>query len=236
MAQDPLPSIPITPSKPSRNLSDVMVSELEDPKVQIAIGVTSTQRHLQSLQLGEMALKLGFEMMKAAVNESDDAKDQSGAIAFSAAFSGSSAKALYPFLAENQLTKLRRHAIKDNPLPALVTKEVSFALELTAKQKADLDALYEKAAKDAVNPSRPSVKAMQAAIKEMGKEIAKLPDSDSDSVTPERIEKIQPIIFKLFRGIEKATVLGGKEKYLNSPDPLKLLTAQQRRRLKEMSG
>lgn len=232
----PIPAMPITPATAPRDLTDVMISELEDPKVQIKIGVTSTQRQLQSLRLGEMALKLGFEMMKGAVSQSDDENDKSGMAAFSSVFSGSSAKALYPFLAENQISKLRRRTIKDYPLQALMTKELAFTLELTAKQKSQIDALYVKATKDAVNPNRPSIKAMQAAFKEMATEAAKFSDADSDTVTPERIDKMQPIMFKLFRNIERATVLAAKEKYLSGPDPLKLLTVQQRRRFKELSG
>lgn len=233
-AQKPVAVNPVLElAKPSRTLKGAMLAELSNPKAQIAIGVTDTQRDLQSIRLAATAMETSLDFMRVAVQ----ATEADGVTTFSAFFSTSPATSLYAFLAENRLAKLRRLTLAEMPLSALVTDEVAFALTLTAAQRKGLDALFAREAKEAANPARPSVKLLVAAMKEVGVAIAKLGDDGGDeAITDEMITKIRPIFARMFRTFERASQLRLKEAPLKHSDPLKLLTAAQVRRYRALAG
>ena len=223
----------VTPAKPNRTLKDAMLAELTSPQVQIAIGVTGTQRNLQETRLAADGMETTLKLMRVAAQ----AEDEDGVATFTAFFSATPAKALFPFLAENQVAKLRRLTLAHQPLVALGTDEVAFALTLTAAQRKGLDSLFAQEARDAIDPRRPSVKLLTAAMKDISASMGKVAeDTDDYSITVEKIDKIRPLFARLFRAIERSVQLRDKEAPVRSHDPLALLNAAQIRRYRELSG
>lgn len=229
MAQKPLG---ITPAKADRSLKSAMLSELADPKTQVAIGVTSTQRSLMELRLTERATNMSLDLVRASLSSDTDR----GVLSLTATFEGSTAKALYPFLASNQIAKLRRLTLVHQPLAALGTDEVAFALSLTDAQRAHIESIRAKQAQAALDPKRPSVRFLTAAIARLQKASAKLESSEGDDeMTVEKLDAARPLILALFRDMETTSRLATKEPAIKAPSPLALLTQAQRRRYRELS-
>ncbi len=225
-------TVPVTPAKAVTSLKDAMVVELGDPKTQVAIGVTPTQRYMMEVRLAENSVGTSLDLVKAALQ----ANDAQGAMAFSTTFTSTPAKALYPYLAANQLAKLRRLTLVHQPLVALGTEEVAFALTLTEAQRAKIEAIRAAQAKAAADPNRPSIRFLTAAMTELAKEAAKVgEESPGGGVSVESVDAMRPYFTKVFRALEAGARLSAKEPVVKTPDPLLLLTPAQRRRYKELS-
>lgn len=222
----------LTPAQPIRDLKDAMILELSDPKTQVAIAVTSGQRDLMAMRLTRESAMKGLDLVRAALQSDGDAS----ALAFSVTFNVSPVMALYPYLASNQVAKLRRLTLAHQPLQALGTEEVAFALSLTDGQRKAIEAIRARQAQAALNPNRPSVRFLANAMARVLKEAKKAEGEDGDNtVSVESIDQMRPIFDRLFRDLETASRLAAKEPAIKTPDPLKLLTSVQRRRYSELS-
>lgn len=224
---------PIAPAKAVINLKDAMVTELADPKVQVEIGVTSTQRYMMELRLSEDSLKSSLDLVKAYMK----ADDASGLLAVNTTFASSTSKALYPYLTMGQTAKLRRLVLAHDPLTSLGTEEVAFALTLTEAQRKSIEAIRAAHAKRLADPNRPSLRYLATAIAGLAKESAKVQEGFSgEDPTPEAIDAMRPLLTKMFRILEQTARLADKEPAVKTADPLALLTPAQRRRYRELSA
>ena len=222
----------VAPSKPNRDLKPAMLSTLSDPKTQVAIGVTESQRNLMEIRLAKDALNLGLDMMRAVAR----ADDGGGVVALSTTFSNVPAKALYPYLTFGQVAKLRRLTLTQAPLSALVTEEVSFALSLTEAQRRRIDALYAARSKAYADPKRPSVRVLTAAFAALSKDAQRMSkEDDGQGVTVEKVDALRPYFARVFRAFETSARLSTQEPPVRTGDPLALLTPTQRRRYRDLA-
>ena len=215
-------------------LRQLMTNELNSPKVQIALGVTDLQKGLQALRMAKEITKYGYGMARATYDESG--KTEFNPFSTDTIFPG---PALFPYLNEIQVARLRRMALKDDPLSALATPEVAFALELTAAQRKAVESLRLRYAKAQADPSRPSVAVVNRALAKIQADVAKVQpaeanESNEDSL--KRIDLAQRTMLELLGAVEKAVRLAAKEKEPKAPDALALLNDHQRRRFRELSG
>jgi hypothetical protein len=215
-------------------MKQVMTNALENPAVQVALGVTETQRTLQGIRANREAFRIALAMVRASV-----AEDGGGpTLNLSTSFNVTAGPTLFPFLADNQIAKLRRFALRDRPLESLNTDEVAFSLELTAAQRARIADLFNAQAKATMDPKRPSVQALQKAFAKIAADAAKFPAADDEDTTftVERIDRFTPFIMRMFEAASEATRLAAKEKFPSVGDPMKLLTPLQLRRYRALAG
>ena len=215
-------------------LKSLMTNELSDPKAQTALGITEVQRSLQAVRMAEEITRYGYGMARMTYEEDD--KGNAAPFQMTDCFPG---PALFHYLNDAQVAKLRRMALKDDPLSALGTPEVAFALELTAAQRKSVEGLRLRYAKAQADPSRPSVAVVNKALAKIQADVEKVQpaeanESNEDSL--KRIDLAQRTMLGLLRAVEASTRLAAKEKTLKAPDALALLTDKQRRRFRELSG
>lgn len=225
--------IKVTDSGRTRTVRDLMVSALDEPSVQVAIGVTSTQRSLRDLRLSRQASDFAVDMMRATVRHNDEA----GAAAFSTQLGLDSAKALFPFLAANQVAKLQRLAIARNPAAALGTNEVAFALGLSPIQRARIEALRAAKVKRASALNAPAMRVLNDGLTKAAALNPKTDEKDGEgNITVEAVDAMQRGLHVLFDAFERSTRLSDRQPAIAGPSPLAVLTPAQRRRLRGLAS
>ncbi|GEM_PF-4310222 len=231
LIQKPTPTdFPLPVGKPARSIREVMIDDLADPKVQASLGVSSTQTQLQNVRIAQEAMKLGFAMLRNSVS----GEDKGLASNFSVGMTSSGC--LFPFLNEPQIAKLRRLALRDEPLQALGTNEVAYALELTAAQRTQIDAIRTRYYAAYLNSDRPSVRNLKAAFTRIAASSAKAGGGENDSdPTPEDVDRTQALMNEIFKAFERSIRLSASEKPIPAPNVLRLLTPAQARRYRELS-
>lgn len=222
----------IPPDKipPTRAIRELMISLLEDPKVQVKLGITSAQRQLMDLRLSQNTLKFGLGLAKNALRS----ENESGFTSLQLPLENSPAHALFPFLADNQVAKLRRLTIADDALAALNTDEVAFAVGLTAAQRKTLDALRLRHLKAQMNPNSPAYKAAMAGFGEL---VAMSKSAETDGAEEEgvaRFERLEKAFDRMFAHFMRGIRLDAKTKQPTSPNALATLTSTQRRRFRDL--
>jgi hypothetical protein len=224
----PLDKIPAT-----RSIRELMIDVLEDPRVQVKLGITSAQRQLMDLRLSQNTLKFGLGMAKNAFKGEDDPNFNPMQLPLE----NSPAHALFPFLADNQLAKLRRLTVADDALAALGTDEVAFAVGLTATQRKSLDAMRLRYLKTQMNPNNPAYKAAMAGFGELASLQKDADDTATDSAASiARVERLEKAFDRMFAQFARAIRLDAKSTHTKEPNALSLLTPAQRHRFRDLQS
>lgn len=223
----------LSPDKipPTRAIRELMVNVLEDPKIQVKIGVTPLQRQLMDMRLSQNTLKFGLGMAKNAYR----GEDEPGFNPMQLPLENTPAKALFRYLADNQIAKLRRLTIADDALAALTTDEVAFAVGLTGAQRKALDAMRLRYLKAMMNASDPAYQAAMQGLGELmaaSKAAENAAGDDQDDVA--RIERLERAFDRFYAHMARSIRLDAKAKHPKSPDALAVLTPAQRRRFRDL--
>jgi hypothetical protein len=216
---------------PTRAIRELMIETLEDPKVQVKIGITDAQRQLMGMRLSQNTLKFGLGLAKSALKS----EDEGGFKSLQLPPENSPAHALFPYLTDNQLAKLRRLTIADDALAALTTDEVAFAVGLTGAQRKALDAMRLRHMKAEMNASNPSYRAAMQGFQELmasSKEAWNEANQEEDGVA--RLDRVEKAFDRFYVHIARSIRLDTKAKRPASPNALAILTPIQRRRFRDL--
>lgn len=223
-------NLPLDQIPPTRAIRELMMETLSDPHVQVGVRVTHAQWQLMNLRLAKATLGFGLKAAKQAF-EAADGKELN---LLGDSFDNTSGRALFPFLAENQIAKLRGLTLRKDPLGALETDEVAFAVGLTSAQRKALDAMRVRVMRAALNPKKPAYRAAMAGFAELialSKRNEDAPPSD-DSEAAARIGRSQKALDRMFAHFERAVRLDPDAMDAKAPAVLSLLTLNQRRRFR----
>ncbi|RYG22843.1 hypothetical protein EON82_15895 [bacterium] len=216
---------------PTRAIRELMIEVLEDPKVQVKLGITATQRQLMDMRLSQNTLKFGLKLAKAAAQ----GENGSGLTSLQLPLENSPANALFPYLADHQIAKLRRLTVANDALAALTTDEVAFAVGLTAAQRKTFDAMRLRHLRAQMNASNPAYRAAMQGFGELtasSKESWSEANQEEDGVA--RLDRVEKAFDRFYVHIARSIRLDAKAKRPKSPDALATLTPAQRRRFREL--
>lgn len=230
-AQGKNPDFPSAFSHLPSTMKEVMRDDLENPAAELAIGVTPEQLQLRALRLAEGSTRLAFEVLRQSVKENGDSMRPFADPKFLTTPAG----ALMPLLSDDQLARLRRHALRSEPSNALATDEIAKAVRLTPAQRNAIESDREKGVAAATDPASPAMKAIADTYATIADDYAHFPDPENkEGITVRKVDAMQAIVAKLHQASEMYVRLSSKVASAE-PDPLSRLDADQLRRFHEIS-
>jgi len=207
-------------AKPTRSLSELASNQLDNPKVLMAIGTTYEQ--IMRAEIRPQA-NLVRKIAIARINNSDGSDATTQALNFTT----DSAGVLISDLDSHQKQRLFEVTLRLEPLGALLTDEISFAVRLTGRQRAKLNAIWSnvatKQAKAFLNVTQ------HADIKNFAAGLTKLWGGENSEPT---VEQVNGVVDKMIAMLPKlvAEIKARQEPFEANGNrmALRLLTPSQR--------